>query len=76
MRRIGLGLPLRKEAELSTLTLDVVKSSEIEGVKLDAEQVGSSIARHLGLDTAGMARCFPRRARSRERETLRHGPVA
>ena len=52
-RMEGLGVPLRKEAELHTLTLDVVKSSEIEGEKLDAEQVRSSIARRLGLDTAG-----------------------
>ena len=52
-RMEGLGFPLRKEAELRTLTLDVVKSSEIEGEMLDAEQVRSSIARRLGLDAAG-----------------------
>jgi len=46
----GLGFPLRKEAELETLTLDVLKSSEIEGEHLDPEQVRSSIARRLGLD--------------------------
>jgi len=33
-----------------TLTADVLKSSEIEGQKLDAEQVRSSIARRLGMD--------------------------
>ena len=53
-RMEGLGFSLRKEAELRTLTLDVVKSSEIEGEKLDAEQVRSSIARRLGLDRAGL----------------------
>ncbi len=46
----GLGFGLQKEAELETLTLDVLKSSEIEGEKLDPDQVRSSIARRLGLD--------------------------
>ena len=49
----ALGFSLQKEAELETLTLDVVKSSEIEGENLNAEQVRSSIARRLGLDIAG-----------------------
>ncbi len=44
---------------LSTLTLDVLKSSEIEGEMLNYEQVRSSIARRLGLDYAGMV--FPDR---------------
>lgn len=52
-RMEGLGFPLQKEAEVRTLTLDVLKSSEIEGEKLDPEQVRSSIARRLGLETAG-----------------------
>lgn len=52
-RMENLGFTLRKEAELETLTLDVVKSSEIEGEKLDPEQVRSSIARRLGLDDGG-----------------------
>src|ERR1035437_2043112 len=39
---------------LSTLTLDVLKSSEIEGELLNYEQVRSSIARKLGLEYAGM----------------------
>lgn len=54
-RMDGLGFPLQREAELATLTLDVLKSSEIEGEKLDPEQVRSSIARRLGLETAGTA---------------------
>jgi Fic family protein len=45
-----LGVALREEATLQTLTQDVVKTSEIEGEKLDVEQVTSSIARHLGKD--------------------------
>ncbi len=52
-RMEGLGFTLQKEAELETLTLDVVKSSEIEGERLDPEQVRSSIARRLGLDAGG-----------------------
>jgi len=48
----GLGFPLQKEAELETLTLDVLKSSEIEGEKLPADQVRSSIARRLGIESA------------------------
>ena len=49
-----LGFALQSEATLQTLTLDVLKSSEIEGELLDAEQVRSSIARRLGIDIAGM----------------------
>jgi Fic family protein len=51
----GLGFSLRAEAVLQTLTLDVVKSSEIEGEILDRDQVRSSIARRLGLDIDGLA---------------------
>jgi Fic family protein len=54
-RMEGLGFRLRSEAKLSTLTADVVKSSAIEGEKLDVEQVRSSIARRLGLEYAGAA---------------------
>lgn len=53
-RMEGLGLPFRKEAVLETLTLDVVKSSEIEGEILDFRQVRSSIARRLGIEMAGL----------------------
>lgn len=52
-RMEGLGFSLQREAELETLTLDVVKSSEIEGEKLNSAQVRSSIARRLGIDVAG-----------------------
>ena len=48
-----LGFDLQNEALLDTLTLDVIKSSEIEGEFLEKEQVRSSIARRLGLDIAG-----------------------
>lgn len=50
----ALGFPLRREAELRTLTADVLKSSEIEGEKLDAEQVRSSLARRLGIDIGAL----------------------
>jgi Fic family protein len=50
----GLGFDLRAEAHLRTLTEDVVKSSEIEGEKLERDQVRSSIARRLGMDVAGL----------------------
>lgn len=52
-RMEGLGFDLQKEAELQTLTLDVLKSSEIEGERLDPQHVRSSIARRLGLDAGG-----------------------
>ena len=49
----GLGFNLQEEAVLKTLTLDVVKSSEIEGELLNPEQVRSSIAKRLGIEIAG-----------------------
>ena len=49
----SLGFELRNEALLDTLTLDVIKSSEIEGEFLNAEQVRSSIAKKLGMELAG-----------------------
>lgn len=39
---------------METLTLDVLKSSEIEGDILDSDQVRSSIARYLGMEVAGV----------------------
>lgn len=50
----SLGFSVKEETMLSNLTLDVIKSSEIEGELLNYEQVRSSIARKLGLDYAGM----------------------
>ncbi len=49
-----LGFSVKNETLLENLTLDVLKSSEIEGEILDYEQVRSSIARKLGLEYAGM----------------------
>lgn len=53
-RMESMGFNLQAEASLQTLTLDVLKSSEIEGELLDASQVRSSIARRLGMDIAGL----------------------
>jgi Fic family protein len=53
-RMEALGFQLQNEAVLRTLTLDVLKNSEIENEKLDAHQVRSSIARRLGMDIEGL----------------------
>ncbi len=53
-RMESLGFELQNEAVLQTLTEDVLKSSEIEGERLDPGQVRSSIARRLGMDIAGL----------------------
>ncbi len=50
----ALGFSAKEEVTLTTLTLDVVKSSEIEGEMLSYDQVRSSIARRLGINTAGL----------------------
>ena len=50
----ALGFELRNEANLEILTLDIIKSTEIEGEILNKEQVRSSIARRLGLEISGL----------------------
>ena len=50
----ALGFSLQAEALLQMLTLEALKSSEIEGERLPSEQVRSSLARRLGLDVAGL----------------------
>jgi Fic family protein len=54
-RLIDVGMALRARASLSALTEDVVKTSEIEGERLDVESVRSSIARRLGVDIGALA---------------------
>lgn len=49
-----MGFETQDETTLQTLTEDVVKSSEIEGEKLNSDQVRSSIARRLGMDIGGL----------------------
>lgn len=53
-RMDGLGFEIRGEASLYTLTTDLVKSSAIEGEKINEQDVRSSLARRLGLDVAGL----------------------
>ena len=53
-RMEALGFQSRAEATLQTLTQDVVKTSEIEGEKLDAAQVRSSLARRMGMDIGAL----------------------
>ena len=55
-RMSDIGLPLQDEAVLSSLTDEAIKTSEIEGETLNADQVRSSVARHLGLETGGTLR--------------------
>ena len=50
----AVGFSAKEEATLTALTLDVVKSSEIEGELLNYNQVRSSIARRLGINTGGL----------------------
>lgn len=50
----ALGFDLKNSAMLDTLTADITKSSEIEGEILNSDQVRSSVARHLGIETEGL----------------------
>jgi len=50
-----LGFKLAEEATLRVLTEDVIKSSEIEGEKLNPESVRSSLAKRLGMDIGALA---------------------
>jgi Fic family protein len=54
-RLADVGMALRNQASLSTLTEDVIKTSEIEGEQLNVESVRSSIARRLGVDIGALA---------------------
>lgn len=51
----ALGFKLAEEATLRALTDEVIKSSEIEGEKLNPESVRSSLARRLGMDIGAVA---------------------
>ena len=54
-RMHDLGVGLRDQATLQVLTDDVLKTSEIEGEKLNPDAVRSSLARRLGVDIGGLA---------------------
>jgi Fic family protein len=56
----GIGVELAKESESRVLTAETIKTAAIEGERLDPASVRSSVARRLGLSTAGL----PRSARS------------
>ena len=53
-RLADVGMALRDQASLAALTEDVVKTSEIEGERLNIESVRSSIARRLGVDIGAL----------------------
>ncbi len=50
----ALGFELKDQANLEMLTLDIIKTAEIEGELLNQDQVRSSIARRLGLEISGL----------------------
>jgi Fic family protein len=50
-----LGFEVRQQARAEVLIEETLKTSEIEGERLDPIAVRSSVARRLGLTTAGMA---------------------
>lgn len=50
----GLGFNVQSMTALNVMTEDVLRSNEIEGVILNSDKVRSSIARHLGIDTASL----------------------
>jgi Fic family protein len=54
-RLADVGLPLRDQASLATITEDVLKTSAIEGEVLNAQTVRSSVARRLGVDIGALA---------------------
>ncbi|MCQ2318804.1 MAG: Fic family protein [Bacteroidales bacterium] len=52
----SMGFSLQNEAQLTNISIEIVKSSEIEGEMLNMEQVRSSVAQRLGIPTAGLVR--------------------
>lgn len=49
-----LGFDLKQQARAEILTQEAMKTSEIEGERLDPNAVRASVARRLGLPTAGL----------------------
>ena len=49
----SIGFSQQNEAQLTNLSIEIVKSSEIEGESINLEQVRSSIAQRLGLQISG-----------------------
>ncbi|MCK4462753.1 MAG: Fic family protein [Candidatus Omnitrophica bacterium] len=50
----SLGLEFSRESRFEILTEETIKTAAIEGLRLDKEAVRSSVARRLGLPTAGL----------------------
>lgn len=50
----AMGFDTQSRNALEVMTEDVLRNAEIEGMLLNPDHVRSSVARHLGLDTAGM----------------------
>lgn len=46
--------PIDKEAQMDALIQNAIRTSAIEGEKLDVGSVRSSVAKHLGLETVGV----------------------
>lgn len=55
-KMVGLGVELAMESESRVLTAETIKTAAIEGEQLDPASVRSSVARRLGLSTAGLPR--------------------
>lgn len=53
-RMLSLGFDSQDEAVLTNMSVELVRSSEIEGEHLNLEEVRSSIARRLGIETGGI----------------------
>ena len=54
-RMAELGMAQREQATLQVLTQEVIKTSEIEGERLNLDSVRSSLARRLGLDIGALS---------------------
>ena len=53
-KMLSLGFDSQDEAVLSNISMELVRSSEIEGERLNLEEVRSSLARRLGIAMAGI----------------------
>lgn len=49
-----LGFSVQAKTALASLSLDILKSSEIEGERLPLDHIRSSLARRLGIEEAGL----------------------
>ncbi|MDR0795597.1 MAG: DUF4172 domain-containing protein [Tannerella sp.] len=54
-----LGLDIKKETLLNSISNDIIKSSELEGKMLDEDLVQSSVAGHLNIKMPGMPATDP-----------------